>query len=202
MPLYETEITRVPDAHKMSKEEEAYGQLEDEETHVDIPVQQEPPRKTSNAKTDEEKEKEKRENVFAQMKNIKNMNMGQIKWLLTLAKAEIWLLILGSIMLIVSSAANLVIPQYIGAMIDSVTQEEDYLGRMVLTLFIVVLIMGITGAIRAYCYQVAGERVVARLRKTLFETIVVQEVAFFDMTKTGELLNRLSSDTVSTAYIH
>jgi ABC-type multidrug transport system fused ATPase/permease subunit len=83
-------------------------------------------------------------------------------------------------------------------MIDSVAKEdegESILQKMVLSLFVIVLIMGIMSAIRAYCYHIAGERVVAKLRKKLFETIVVQEVAFFDMTKTGELLNRLSSDT-------
>lgn len=82
-------------------------------------------------------------------------------------------------------------------MIDSVvTQDDTFLGHVVLSLFFLVLLMGLMSAIRAYCYHVAGERVVAKLRKKLFETIIVQEVAFFDMTKTGELLNRLSSDTV------
>lgn len=35
-----------------------------------------------------------------------------------------------------------------------------------------------------------------KLRKQLFKSIVVQEIAFFDESKTGELLNRLSSDCV------
>jgi ABC-type multidrug transport system fused ATPase/permease subunit len=36
---------------------------------------------------------------------------------------------------------------------------------------------------------------VARLRRQLFEKIMRLEIGFFDMTRTGELINRLSSDT-------
>jgi ABC-type multidrug transport system fused ATPase/permease subunit len=38
-------------------------------------------------------------------------------------------------------------------------------------------------------------RVVYRLRQDIFDSIVKQEVGFFDETRTGELTNRLSSDT-------
>uniref|UniRef100_A0A7N2MPT4 Uncharacterized protein n=1 Tax=Quercus lobata TaxID=97700 RepID=A0A7N2MPT4_QUELO len=41
----------------------------------------------------------------------------------------------------------------------------------------------------------ASERVVAQLRKSLFSHLVHQEIAFFDITRTGELLSRLSEDT-------
>ena len=66
-----------------------------------------------------------------------------------------------------------------------------------------------------YPSYATGERVVARLRKQLFAAIVVQEIGFFgehnavlyllgssslysctDKTRTGELTNRLSADTV------
>ena len=36
---------------------------------------------------------------------------------------------------------------------------------------------------------------VARLRLNIFQAIIKQEISFFDETKTGELTNRLSSDT-------
>ena len=40
-----------------------------------------------------------------------------------------------------------------------------------------------------------GQRIIKGLREKLFGSIVNQEVAFFDRTKTGELVNRLSTDT-------
>ncbi len=38
-------------------------------------------------------------------------------------------------------------------------------------------------------------RVVYRLRRNIFDSIIKQEIGFFDETRTGELTNRLSSDT-------
>jgi ABC-type multidrug transport system fused ATPase/permease subunit len=40
---------------------------------------------------------------------------------------------------------------------------------------------------------------VAKLRKDLFRAIAIQDVSFFDSTRTGELTNRLASDTVRAA---
>jgi len=109
------------------------------------------------------------------------------------------LLVLGTIALAVSSIVNLVLPKYIGSLIDNVMKEEgrQYLNTLILSLFLLILLMAVTTFVRALCFNLAGERVVAKLRKMLFNAIINQEVAFFDETKTGELLNRLSSDTKS-----
>ena len=41
-----------------------------------------------------------------------------------------------------------------------------------------------------------GQKVIKRLRENLFRAILRQETAFFDRTRTGELINRLSADTI------
>jgi ATP-binding cassette subfamily B protein len=41
---------------------------------------------------------------------------------------------------------------------------------------------------------VAGERIVTRLRESVFAAVVEQEIGFFDQRKTGELTSRLTSD--------
>jgi ABC-type multidrug transport system fused ATPase/permease subunit len=45
------------------------------------------------------------------------------------------------------------------------------------------------------CALSAGNKIVRDLRSKLFSSIIRQEVAFFDKNKTGELINRLSTDT-------
>ena len=40
-----------------------------------------------------------------------------------------------------------------------------------------------------------GQRVINKLRQKMFGAILKQEIAFFDKTSTGELVNRLASDT-------
>ena len=41
-----------------------------------------------------------------------------------------------------------------------------------------------------------GQNIIKRLRQSLFSSIMRQETAFFDRTKTGEVINRLSADTI------
>jgi ABC-type multidrug transport system fused ATPase/permease subunit len=49
--------------------------------------------------------------------------------------------------------------------------------------------------LRSTIMGTAGVRIVARTRNRLYECIMKQEIAFFDVTKTGELTSRLGSDT-------
>jgi ATP-binding cassette, subfamily B (MDR/TAP), member 10 len=57
------------------------------------------------------------------------------------------------------------------------------------------IIGGLANFGRVYIIQSTGQRIVLRLRQKLFRSILNQEMAFFDHTKTGELINRLSTDT-------
>ena len=41
----------------------------------------------------------------------------------------------------------------------------------------------------------SGQKIVRNLRASVFSSILTQEVAFFDRSRTGELINRLSADT-------
>ncbi|ETO16824.1 ATP-binding cassette transporter, subfamily B, member 7, group TAP protein PpABCB7, partial [Reticulomyxa filosa] len=65
----------------------------------------------------------------------------------------------------------------------------------VLTLLVISIVGGVCSFGKWVCMEMAGERVVARLRKQLFCAILSQEVAMFDTTKTGELVSRISTDT-------
>lgn len=49
---------------------------------------------------------------------------------------------------------------------------------------------------RSYMFAYAGEQLVARVRRKLFRSMLLQEVEFYDNCRTGELVSRLSSDTV------
>jgi ABC-type multidrug transport system fused ATPase/permease subunit len=51
------------------------------------------------------------------------------------------------------------------------------------------------GGIRSWLFELAGQRVVARLRTSVFSAIIRQDIKFFDTNRTGELTSRISSDT-------
>ena len=47
------------------------------------------------------------------------------------------------------------------------------------------------------CWMITGERQAARIRNLYLKTILRQEIAFFDQyTSTGEVVGRMSGDTV------
>lgn len=52
-----------------------------------------------------------------------------------------------------------------------------------------------TGFARGAILGILGERLVARLRKQVYESVLRQDIAFYDEHKTGEIVSRLGSDT-------
>jgi ABC transporter fused permease/ATP-binding protein len=117
--------------------------------------------------------------------------------LLALARPEMRILSVATVALLVSSAVSLVVPQAVRSIVDAVTAQEPIPGldRKVLELLALFLVSAIFAMVRAWLFTVAGERIVARLRSDLFAHLVRQEIAFFDKERTGELTNRLASDT-------
>ncbi|KAL5544647.1 hypothetical protein UlMin_008431 [Ulmus minor] len=124
---------------------------------------------------------------------------------LSLAKPDAGKLVIATIALLVASTSSILIPKFGGKIIDIVSgdmetpeQKAEALNQVksiILNIFVIVVIGSISTVIRAWLFTSASERVVARLRKNLFSHLINQEIAFFDITRTGELLSRLSEDT-------
>uniref|UniRef100_A0A668A102 ATP-binding cassette sub-family B member 10, mitochondrial n=1 Tax=Myripristis murdjan TaxID=586833 RepID=A0A668A102_9TELE len=101
-----------------------------------------------------------------------------------------------------SSAVTMSAPFFLGKVIDIIyntgTDTETMatsLTSLCIMLTGVFLCGGAANAARVYLMQISGDQIIRNLRATLFSSILRQEVAFFDRTRTGELINRLSSDT-------
>ncbi len=103
-----------------------------------------------------------------------------------------WLLFLG-----ISSAATLALPAAARFMIDRGFGQTDpaQLNAGFIGLFAVAVVMAIAGAARYYCVTLLGERVAARLRSSLYVHLLGLDQAFFERTRSGELVSRLAADT-------
>jgi ABC transporter fused permease/ATP-binding protein len=114
-----------------------------------------------------------------------------------LARPELRLLGGATFALLVSSGMALAYPAAIRDVVDVVTASGDRarLDTTVVLLVGMFFIQALFGMLRAWLFTLAGERVVTRLRQQLYEAILRQDVAFFDEVRTGELTNRLASDT-------
>jgi ATP-binding cassette subfamily B protein len=117
--------------------------------------------------------------------------------LVGLARPEVGTLVIASLALAGGSAGTLVAPKGIELLMDAVQKPDGQtiLNETIIGLMGVFVLVGICGFLRAWLFTLAGERVVANLRKQLYANVVRQEVGFFDGQRTGELLNRLSADT-------
>ena len=117
--------------------------------------------------------------------------------LLQLARPEWRSIALGVAFLALGSAMSLLYPQGLRVIIDGVLggKRLELIDRTALLMVAIALVQGVSIALRALLFNIAGERVVARLREKLFRSILSQEIAFFDESRTGELTNRLSADT-------
>lgn len=99
--------------------------------------------------------------------------------------------------LLISSAALLAMPMAVRNVIDHGFSVEDAanVDRYFFVLLLFALIIGVFGAARAYFVNWLGERVVADLRGRVFDHVVRMDPTFFETTKIGEVLSRLTADT-------
>jgi len=99
--------------------------------------------------------------------------------------------------LALSSASTLTLPVAVRFMIDRGFShaQSGSVDRWFLLLLAVALVLAFATAGRFYCVSLLGERVVADLRRTLYDHLMRLDMAFFERTRTGELVSRLSADT-------
>ncbi len=99
--------------------------------------------------------------------------------------------------LLVASAATLVMPIAARRVIDHGFTENSaplinaYFGVLVL----VVGVLAVGSAMRFYLVVTLGERIVADLRAAVFDRMTILDPAFFDASRSGELVSRLTADT-------
>src|SRR5450830_197179 len=114
---------------------------------------------------------------------------------------------LAGLALIVAAAATLAIPYAFRQMIDlgfgssgntggiGGAKSTVHIDLYFLALFGVACILGVATAARFYMVSWLGERVTADLRSAVYAHVVTQSPQFFETTKTGEVLSRLTTDT-------
>jgi ATP-binding cassette, subfamily B, bacterial len=105
--------------------------------------------------------------------------------------------VLAGLALLVAAAATLVLPYAVRLVIDHgfSTPDTARMGRYFLGLLAVAALIGLASATRFYLVSWIGERVVADVRAKVFSHILSLSPVFFETTRTGEVLSRLTADT-------
>lgn len=107
---------------------------------------------------------------------------------------------LALVFLALAAAATLAFPLALRVLIDQGLAAEPgerllALRGHFLLLFGVAVALGLFSACRFYLVSWLGERVTADLRNAVYGHVLEQSPAFFESTKTGEVLSRLTTDT-------
>jgi len=113
--------------------------------------------------------------------------------------------ILAGIALLFAAAATLAIPAAFKQMIDMGfgaapgaavdVSRLEHINATFLALFGVAAVLAVATAARFYMVSWLGERVTADIRSAVYGHVVRQSPEFFETTRTGEVLSRLTTDT-------
>jgi ABC-type multidrug transport system, ATPase and permease components len=113
---------------------------------------------------------------------------------------------LAFLFLILAAIAQVLIPRYTGNMLDSIAKYTPdshntdiwnvpgFLTNMK-KLILASILGGVFSGVRGSIFTLVGGRVNVRLRTLLMDSLLAQDIGFFDVTKTGDITSRLSSDT-------
>ncbi|CAD5231982.1 unnamed protein product [Bursaphelenchus xylophilus] len=144
---------------------------------------------------------------------LRNASWKDLRRIFRLAVPHKGRIFLGLFFMGVGSSIFLFIPRVLGKLIDehdqSKTQPDE--GDVALKLAryfkenpwaIVALLFVGAAAIcaRAYCMHTAGQLVINDLRTKVFNSVLRQDMSFFDKNKVGEIVSRLSTDALIVGY--
>src|SRR5690606_24482035 len=107
----------------------------------------------------------------------------------------VFVLAIGALM--VASAALLALPVAVRYLIDQGLAAGDAgtVNRYFLAFLSAAVVLGVFAAVRFYLVTWLGERVVADMRSAIYARVVRMDLNFFEVTRTGEVLSRLTTDT-------
>jgi ATP-binding cassette, subfamily B, bacterial len=99
--------------------------------------------------------------------------------------------------LLVAAAAMLALPAALRRLIDNGLSSADpkVLNAYLAGFLVAAVAFGVFAALRFYLVTWLGERVVADLRQAVYRRVVRMDPTFFEVTRTGEVLSRLTADT-------
>ena len=99
--------------------------------------------------------------------------------------------------LLVAAAAQLALPVALRYLIDEglAVRDAATINRYFVLFLAAAVVFGAFAALRFYLVTWLGERVVADMRNAVYANVIRMDPTFFEVTRTGEVLSRLTADT-------
>ncbi len=134
------------------------------------------------------------------VKNIerpKASSLQPLKLALPFMRPYVARLLLAFTFLTIASVSMLAMPVAIRYVIDYGFSSDNagIINTYFMALFCLAIIFAVFGSLRYYLVMWIGERVVADIRSAVYKHVIKMSPTFFEVTRTGEVLSRLTTDT-------
>ena len=134
--------------------------------------------------------------TYAAMKREPSKQVGAMAKLWPFVRPYRGLLSLALVALVFTAAISLVMPLAVRLVVDNFDVAEfSELERYFSWAFLVAALLAVGTALRYYLVTRLGERVVADIRKAVFDRMIGMSPAFYEKVMTGEVLSRITTDT-------
>jgi len=130
-----------------------------------------------------------------------DVDTGLVIRILYFGRPEMWKLIIATTLTIVATILGMMKNLVFGFLVNEILESSDQseakslLHKYVLFLVCCEVIEMVIGGAGSALLTVCGERIAVRLRNVTYSTILSQDIGFFDVNSTGELINRITTDT-------
>ena len=127
----------------------------------------------------------------------KSRSLGPLRALVPYLRPYRGVLMLALLALLVAAAAMLALPIALRYLIDNgiSSKSSDTINQYFVAFLAAAAIFGVFAALRFYLVSWIGERVVADMRSAVYARVIRMDPAFFEVTRIGEVLSRLTADT-------
>ena len=107
-----------------------------------------------------------------------------------------WLLVLNVLALTVITLLQFVVPQIEQYIIDKIIPQQNYTGLLwaIGGLLLTALVLGLFNYLSTYYMSVMSQNAITALRNQLYQYLLKLDTTFFESSKTGDLMTRLTSD--------
>ena len=110
---------------------------------------------------------------------------------------DLWMIVAGIVSGLIAGATQLYFPQAIGRVMD----EDRLAPGLALVIFGVLCVGGFGRFGEKIFFSTASQRLIARLRGATFDSMLRQEIGFFDSERSGDLTSRLMNDAQALEFV-
>jgi len=126
----------------------------------------------------------------------RSKDVGALRGLMPFLLAYRGLVVLAAVALVFTAAVSLVLPIAVRRVVDGFqTGETALLDQYFFGALVIAALLAFGTGLRYYLVTRLGERVVADIRKAVFEKMIGMSPAFYERIMTGEVLSRITTDT-------